>query len=79
MYFNWLLGEVDFESYDCCEYDIIVLESNKENTIDFKNKRYQLIQFHKKKLEILCYKNENFILNQNILFQDYINLTKFFF
>ena len=22
-------AEVDFESYDCCEYDIIVLESNK--------------------------------------------------
>jgi len=72
-------AEVDVESYDCCEYDIIVLESNKENTIDYKNKRYQLIQFHKKKLEILCYKKENFILNQNILFQDYINLTKSFF
>jgi len=69
---------VDFDSYDCCEYDILVLESDNENTADFK-KRYQLIQFHKKKLEISLYKNENFILNQNILFQDYVHLTNSFF
>ena len=71
-------AQADFESYDCCEYDIIVLESDDGNNIDFKNKRNQLIQFHKKKLEVSLYSNKSFILSKDILFQDYFLLTNSF-
>jgi hypothetical protein len=69
---------VEFTSYDCCEYDIIVLESDNENPIDIKNKGYHLIQLGKKNLELSVFKNENFLVDQHILFQDFVKLTNSF-
>ncbi|MDQ6723485.1 MAG: hypothetical protein M3Z01_04385 [Thermoproteota archaeon] len=68
-----------YKSYECCEYDIIVLTSEKnENSLVKKNK-YNLLNLHDKNLEVLFYKKENFIHIKEINFQNYINLTNPFF
>jgi hypothetical protein len=65
--------------YECCEYDIIVLDSKNENFIGNKNYKYNLFQLYDKKLKIMLYNKEKFIQNTGLNFQDYINLTNSFF
>jgi hypothetical protein len=63
-------------SYECCEYDIIVLESNKdENDNIFKKNKFDFFQISDKKLKIYFCNKDNFICNKAIDFQNYINLT----
>ena len=63
-------------SYECCEYDIIVLESNKdENNNIYKKNKFDFFQISDKKLKICFCNKDNFIYNKAIDFQTYINLT----
>lgn len=67
-----------YHSYNCCEYNIIVLlhDGNKLNS---RETRRQLLQFNEKKLKLLFYDRENFIKNSDILFLDYVPLTNIYF
>jgi hypothetical protein len=63
-------------SYECCEYDIIVLVSNKnENANTLKKNKFDFFQIPDKKLKICFCNKDNFIYNKAIDFQNYINLT----
>jgi hypothetical protein len=63
-------------SYECCEYNIIVLESNKnENCSISKKKKFDFFQISDIKLKICFCNKDNFIYNKAIDFQTYINLT----
>ncbi|MER5174169.1 MAG: hypothetical protein ABJB76_02490 [Candidatus Nitrosocosmicus sp.] len=63
-------------SYECCEYDIIVLESkkNENNNNGIKQNKYNLFKFYDKNLEVFFCNKENLMHNKEITFQNYINL-----
>jgi hypothetical protein len=63
-------------SYECCEYDIIVLASNKnENDNIFRKEKFDFFQISDKKLKIRFCNKDDFIHNKAIAFQTCINLT----
>ena len=65
-----------YYSYECCEYDIIVLESkkNENNNNGIKKNKYNLFKFYDKNLEVFFCNKENLMHNKEITFQNYINL-----
>ena len=64
--------------YECCEYDIIVLDSKNEDIKVIKKYKYNLFQLNDKKLKIMLYNKENFVKNTELNFHEYINLTNSF-
>ncbi len=67
-------------SYECCEYDIIVFESKKNEYDDaIKKNKYNFFQVQKKKLKVFLFDKENFIHNKEIHLQKYIILTNSIF
>lgn len=70
-----------YYSYECCEYDIIVLESkkNENNNNSIKKNKYNLFKFYDKNLEVFFCNKENLMHNKEITFQNYINLKNFVF
>jgi hypothetical protein len=64
-------------SYECCEYNVIVLDASRRNKFGIKEKSL-LLHLNKKKLEISFYDTDTF-KNSNFVFLDYINLTNAFF
>ncbi len=63
------------DSYDCCEYDIIVLQKERGNNSIKKTKNYNLHKLNGKTLEIVALNKEELVPNANINFLDYIDLT----
>ncbi|HEX5519638.1 MAG TPA: hypothetical protein VFX18_04290 [Candidatus Nitrosocosmicus sp.] len=67
-----------YVSYDCCEYNIIVLRSNDNNKT--VNKEKSLVShFNKKKLVISFIDTEKFIKSCDSVFLNYVSLTNVFF
>lgn len=65
--------------YECCEYDIIVLDSKNQNNKGSRKYKYNLFQLYDKKLKVILCNKENLIQNTDLNFQNYINLTNSFF
>ena len=63
--------------YECCEYDIIVLNANGEsnNTAKKDKKKYGFYQLENIKLEVFFLDKESFFQNKNVYFVNYVNLT----
>ena len=63
--------------YDCCEYDIIVLNANGErhNAEKKDKKKYGFYQLANNKLEIFFLNKESFFQNKNVDFLNYVSLT----
>ena len=64
--------------YDCCEYDIIVLNANEaRNNVEKKDKKkYDFYQLANNKLEIFFLNKEDFFQNKNVDFLDYVSLAE---
>ena len=63
--------------YDCCEYDIIILNANGErNNAEKKDKKkYGFYQLANNNLEIFFLNKESFFQNNNVDFLNYVSLT----
>ena len=63
-------------SYDCCEYDIIVLQKEMEKgNIKKSKKSYNVCKVNEKTLEIHFLNKEELIYNPDINFKNYIDVT----
>lgn len=63
-------------SYECCEYDIIVLQKELEKGgIKKSKKNYKICKVNEKTLEIYFLNKEELIINPEINFKNYTNLT----
>jgi hypothetical protein len=63
------------DSYDCCEYDILVLQRDSERKNNGKTKKYELHKINGKTLEIFFLNKEELIYNTDLNFLGYIDLT----
>jgi hypothetical protein len=63
--------------YECCEYDIIVLNANGEssNTAKKDKKKYGFHQLANNKLEVFFLSKESFFQNKNVDFLNYVSLA----
>lgn len=66
--------------YECCEYDVIVLNVNGENnnnnsTAKKDKKKHDFYQIADKKLEVFFLDKESFFQNKDVDFLDCVNLT----
>jgi hypothetical protein len=66
--------------YECCEYDVIVLNVNGENssssgTAKKDKKKHEIYHIADKRLEVFFSDKESFFQNKDVDFLDYINLT----
>lgn len=63
-------------SYECCEYDIIVLHKELEKSnIKKSKKNYNICKVNEKTLEIYFLTKEELIYNADINFRNYIDVT----
>ena len=63
-------------SYECCEYDIIVLQKGMEKSnIKKSKKKYNICKVNEKTLEIYFLNKEELIYNTDINFNNYIDIT----
>jgi hypothetical protein len=62
-------------SYECCEYDIIVLRKEQEKNNTKKTRDYDIHKINDKTLEIFILSKEKLTYNSNIDFLNYIDLT----
>jgi hypothetical protein len=63
-------------SYECCEYDIIVLQKEMgKGNIKKSKKNYNICKVNEKTLEIYFLNKEELIFNPDINFKNYINVT----
>jgi hypothetical protein len=63
-------------SYECCEYDIIVLKNEMEKgNIEKSKKSYNICKVNEKTLEIHFLNREELIYNPDINFKNYIDVT----
>ncbi len=63
-------------SYECCEYDIIVLQKEMEKSnIKKSRKNYNIYKVNEKTLEIYFLNKEELIYNSDINFKNYVDVT----
>jgi hypothetical protein len=67
------------DSYDCCEYDILVLQRDVEKNNTRKTKKYYIHKINGNILEIVFLNKEELIYNSNLEFFNYIDITGFTF
>ncbi len=68
-------SQLHYKSYECCEYDIVLLKSLDYGKFENKKEKIGLFLLNDKKLKLMLYTAENLFQDDNINFQHYIGLT----
>ena len=68
-------SQLHYKSYECCEYDIILLKPGAYDKFDGGREKNKLLPLNDKNLRLMFYNVENFAQNNDINFQHYIRLT----